>query len=210
MGGLTKGRVETLTDGVFAIAMTLMVFDIHVPELAGAAVAELPRRLFALWPDFFIYGVTFAMLGIFWIAHHNHFYFLRRIDRNSIWINITFLFSITLLPFSAALLGDYPGQRAAVIWYGLNLALAALLLYAHLRYATSEGRLLGGSVDKKGLRLVTHRLLACPILCGVSIALSFIHPFLASVLYLAIPVMYIIPGRVDRYFAAVLEGRSAN
>jgi uncharacterized membrane protein len=210
MRGLTKGRMETLTDSVFAIAMTLMVVSIHVPQLSGAAVTELPHRLLALWSAFFIYGVTFAMLGIFWMAHHNHFYFLRRVDRNSMWINLTFLFSVSMFPFSASLLGAYPGQRVAVICYGVNLALSALLLYAHLRYATNEGRLLGREVDEKGLRLVTHRLLACPFLCGVSIVLALFHPFLGTILYLAIPVMYIIPGRVDRYFADVFEGRSAN
>jgi uncharacterized membrane protein len=210
MGGLGKSRVETLTDGVFAIAMTLMVFTIHIPQLEGVAVSELPHRLLELWPSFFIYGVTFAVLGIFWVAHHNHFYFIRHTDRNSIWINMTFLLFITTFPFSAALLGAYPGQRVAVICYGLNLALAALLLYAHLRYATGRSRLTGPEKDEKGLRLAKQRLLMCPFLCGVSILISFFHPLLASMLYLVIPVMYIIPGRVDRYFADVLAGRGAS
>jgi uncharacterized membrane protein len=123
---------------------------------------------------------------------------------------MTFLLFITTFPFSAALLGAYPGQRVAVICYGVNLALAALLLYAHLRYATSRGRLTGPETDEKGLRLAKQRLLMCPFLCCVSIAISFFHPMLASLLYLVIPVMYIIPGRVDRYFADVLAGRSAS
>jgi uncharacterized membrane protein len=210
MRGLTKNRVEALTDGVFAIAMTLMVFSIHVPQLSGTEVAELPHRLLALWSAFFIYGVTFAMLGIFWVAHHTHFYFLQRIDRNSIWINIAFLFSVSMFPFSASLLGEYPGQRVAVICYGVNLALSALLLYAHLHYAARHGRLLGREADQKGYRLAKHRLLACPLLCGVSIVLALFHPFLGTILYLVIPVMYIIPGRVDRYFAEVIEGRIAS
>ncbi|MGB6429708.1 MAG: TMEM175 family protein [Candidatus Acidiferrales bacterium] len=208
IGGLTKNRVETLTDGVFAIAMTLMVFTIRVPQLEGGAVSQLSHRLLELWPTFFIYGVTFAVLGIFWVAHHTHFYFVRHIDRNSIWINMTFLLFITTFPFSASLLGAYPGQRVAVICYGVNLSLAALLLFCHLKYATGRGRLTGPEKDEKGLRLAKQRLLACPFLCGVSIVLSFFHPLIASMLYLVIPVMYIIPGRVDRYFADVLAGRA--
>lgn len=210
MGGLTKNRIETLTDGVFAIAMTLMVFNIHVPQLTGVAVAQLPHQLFELWPSFFIYGVTFAVLAIFWVGHHSHFFFVRRIDRNSIWINIAFLLSITTFPFSANLLGSYPDQRVAVICYGVNLALAALLLYAHVRYATDRRRLVGPETDAVGLRLAKRRLLSCPFLCGVSIAISFFHPLVGSLLYLVIPVMYIIPGRFDRYLADTFEGRSAN
>jgi uncharacterized membrane protein len=209
LGGLTKNRMETLTDGVFAIAMTLMVFNIHIPQLEGAAVAGLSHQLLLLWSSFFIYGVTFAVLAIFWIGHHSHFYFVHHIDRNSIWINMTFLLFITTFPFSAALLGAYPGQRVAVICYGVNLSLAALLLYCHLSYATGRGNLIGPKKDDVGRRLAKQRLLACPLLCCVSIVLSFFHPLLASMLYLVIPVMYIIPGRVDRYFADRLEGRAA-
>jgi uncharacterized membrane protein len=209
MGGLTKNRIETLTDGVFAIAMTLLVFNIHVPQLQGADVAQLPHRLLELWSSFFIYALTFALLGIFWVAHHGQFFFIRRIDRNSLWINIAFLSTVTTLPFSAALLGSYPGQRVAVICYGVNLSLVALVLYAHLLYATGQAHLTGPESDKIGLSLAKQRLLSCPLLCATCIVISFFHPLVASIVYLTVPVIYIMPGRVDRYFADVLEGRGA-
>src|SRR5260370_42083933 len=94
-GGLSKNRVETLVDGVFAIAMTLLIFNIKVPELPGGGKdPDLNRRLLALWPQFTSYAITFVMLAIYWVGHHNQFHFIRRVDRSLLWLNILFLMTI--------------------------------------------------------------------------------------------------------------------
>jgi uncharacterized membrane protein len=138
-GGLTKTRIEALADGIFAIAMTLMVFDIKLP--AGTTPLGLRHELTRLWPRFLAYAISFIMLGVYWVGHHNQYHYIRRTDRAFLWINIFFLMGISLVPFSTGLLGQYSGERTALILYGLNLIMAGGLLYGHWSYATRHYRL---------------------------------------------------------------------
>jgi uncharacterized membrane protein len=99
-----KGRLESLTDAVFAIIMTILVFNISVPELIlfteGEYAAErLTNRLLDLWPDLLAYIVSFVTLSVYWVAHHRIFRWIVNVDRSLIWINISFLMTIGLIPF---------------------------------------------------------------------------------------------------------------
>lgn len=199
MAGLTKGRVETLTDSVFAIAMTLMVFNMKVPEIpAGSVGWELSRKLLGMWHEFMIYAISFLVLGIYWVGHHNHFHWIRKTDRKSLWINLAFLFTVTLIPFSTILVGRYPEQRDAIIFYGVNLALVGLLLYAHLSYATGAGHLVDPAMHPGMIRLAKKLILTGPAACLVAIIVAFFHPGVATLLYLLVPIFYVFLPGVDR------------
>src|SRR5215471_1982543 len=102
---LGRNRIEALTDGVFAVAMTLLVLDIRVPELhQPLATAELPLKLLSLWPKFLSYTISFVILGVYWVGHHVQLSFIRRADRPLLWINILFLLWVALVPFPIGLL----------------------------------------------------------------------------------------------------------
>src|SRR5215469_15788500 len=118
---LGRNRIEALTDGVFAVAMTLLVLDIRVPELQPLATAELPLKLLSLWPKFLSYTISFVILGVYWVGHHVQLSFIRRADRPLLWINILFLLWVALVPFSTALLSEYATTRIAIAIYGANL-----------------------------------------------------------------------------------------
>jgi uncharacterized membrane protein len=202
MAALTKGRIETLTDSVFAIAMTLMVFNMKVPEIpAGSVGWELSRKLLGMWHEFMIYAISFVVLGIYWIGHHNHFHWMRRTDRKSLWINLAFLFTVTLIPFSTILVGRYPEQRDAIIFYGVNLALVGLLLYAHLSYATGAAHLVDPAMHPGMIRLAKKLILTGPAACVVAIIVAFFHPRIATLLYLLVPLFYVFLPGVDRRFS---------
>src|SRR5215470_5668536 len=96
--GLTKSRIEALSDGIFAVAMTLLVLDIKPPAVMQATA--LPRELLALWPRCLSYVVSFLMLGIYWVGQHNQFHLIRWADRTLLWINVVFLMAISFVPFS--------------------------------------------------------------------------------------------------------------
>ena len=81
ISGLSKTRIEALTDGVFAIAMTLMVFDIKVPPVAQMDQLNLRHELIQLWPRFLAYVISFVMLGVYWVGHHNQYHYIRRTYR---------------------------------------------------------------------------------------------------------------------------------
>src|SRR5215813_3811120 len=138
--GLSKTRIEALTDGIFAIAMTLMVFDIKVSPLAHMNRLNLQHELIQLWPRFLAYVISFIMLGVYWVGHHNQYHYIRRTDRPFLWINIFFLMGVSLIPFSTGLLGQFPEDRAALAVYGLNLIMVGgfLTLPGHTRRATTD------------------------------------------------------------------------
>jgi len=121
-GGLSKTRIEALTDGIFAIAMTLMVFDIKLPAPTQTTPWSLHYELIRLWPRFLAYTISFIMLDVYWVH--------RRTDRGFLWINVFFLMGVSLLPFSTGLLGQYPAVRTALVVYGLNLIMVGGFLYA--------------------------------------------------------------------------------
>jgi uncharacterized membrane protein len=201
-GGLAKSRIEALCDGVFAIAMTLMVFGIKVPTVAIAAGSPgLADALLALWPQFVTYAISFVMLGVFWIGHHNQFHYIRRTDRVLLWINICFLMFVTAIPFSTQVLGQYRSQPAAVIFYAINLILVGFLLYIQWLYATANGHLIDADLDPAFTKLMGNRILLGCVFLLFSIAISLISTRLSLLVFSAIAVFYILPGRVDRYWS---------
>jgi uncharacterized membrane protein len=201
--GLDTDRVETLADGVFAIAMTLLVFAISVPELSGAAVDRLPSALLGLWPKLLAYVLSFVVLGVFWIGHHNQFFYIRRASRTFLWINILFLMFVAFIPFSAQLLGRYPGQRIAVIVYGLNMIVVGLSLYLVWWYASSGHRLVDPDLDPATIGIAARRILSGPVAYTVAIVVSLLSVPAALVIYALVPLLYILPARIDQVLAGV-------
>jgi uncharacterized membrane protein len=198
---MSTGRLLALGDGIFAIALTLLVFEVKVPEHAAGGV-ELRARLLELWPHFASCGLGFLTLGYAWIGHHNQYVAIRRTDRTFLWINIVFFAAIALVPFSCELLGEYPFERTAVVFYALNLAIAGLLLWAHWSYATSGRRLVDPDLDPAFVRRTARRVLTAPAVYLAVIALSFLSVPGSLVACLLIPVYFMIPGRVDGHWKA--------
>ena len=195
---LDTARVETLADGVFAIAMTILIFNITVPTLANPA--ELPAKLLSLWPRVLSYAISFVVLGVYWIGHHNQFAYIRRADRLFLWINILFLMCVAFIPFSAALLGQYPNQPIALVEYGANLVIVGTVLLIHWWYASAGHRLVDADLDPTLIRLASRRILRAPIAYLVAIALAFVSVPLSLTIYVLVPLWYILPGRIDRYW----------
>src|SRR5262252_10038434 len=137
--GQSLERLTALSDGVFAVAMTLLVLDVRVPvSSAGSVYSErgLWEALLRLGPSFAAYLLSFTMLGTFWLAQHTLLGILGRCDRTLTWIHLGFLFVVTLLPFSAALLADHVHLQLAVGAYWLNI----LLLGVGLEWSSRYGR----------------------------------------------------------------------
>ena len=195
---LSRNRIEALTDGVFAVAMTLLVLDIKVPELQTPLdISQLPVRLVALWPKFLSYAISFIILGVYWVGHHIQLSFIRRADRPLLWINLLFLLWVALVPFSTALLSEYPTSRTAIAVYGLNLIAIGLTLALHWWYATVEARHVDADIHPRLVRGALLRTLMAPALYVIAIAISFIRAELSLLIYALVPVLYVLPGRID-------------
>jgi uncharacterized membrane protein len=198
--GLTKSRIEALCDGVFAIAMTLMIFNIKVPEIPSELVgAELAHNLFNLCPQFLVYAMSFVMLGVYWVGHHNQYHYIRHTNRLLLWINVAFLLCVTFIPFSTALLGRYPTQQIALVVYALNLILVGIVLFVHWHYALSR-RLLDAELDPVLVKLASRRILLAPAILVLAVVFSFVSTNISLGLCAIIPVLYVLPGRIDRHW----------
>ena len=128
--GLSKERVGFLTDGIFAVVMTLLVLEISVPQISSsshdaidtAAVGtELLNGLFDLWPKLLSFVISFIMLAIFWVSHHRLFHYIKHVNRPLMWINFMFLMATCFLPFSSSLLGEYSQQQISIFVFGAKL-----------------------------------------------------------------------------------------
>lgn len=192
---LDTHRLQLLGDGVFAIVMTLLVLELHVPELEHPATMELVWAVITLWPSFYSYFLSFVLLGAFWIGHRLQFHYIPRSNRSLLWINILFYFFISLIPFSAAFLGKYYDQQAAVVFYGANLTLAALVLYANWKYALRKN--LARAVPPELQREAEKYMLFAPAIYLLAILLSFWSTTASVLIYLLTPILYIIPSRLD-------------
>lgn len=199
--GLSKSRIEALTDGVFAVSMTLLVFEIKVPGFAPEAGAGgLARHLATLWPNFVSYAISFFVLGIYWVGHHNQFHFIRRSNRPFLWLNIVFLFFVTLIPFSAALISGHFDDPIAIAFYGGNLIAVGLLLDAIWAYATRGRRLVDKDLAREAVRRASRRILIAPCAFAVAIALGFFNTKASLILYAVTTIYYFFPSGIDLHW----------
>ena len=191
--GFQTGRLEAFSDGVFAIAVTLLVLDITV---SGQAGQHLLRSVADVWPSYLAYVVSFATIGAAWLGHNAITEYLERTDAAFVRLNLLLLLVVSFLPFPTRLLADYIGQdspeRVAVTFYGISLLLASTLLMVLWRYAVRAHLVRPDAADEE-IQLLTERL--TPGLAGylVLIISGLFLPILAVIGYLAIALYFIIP-----------------
>ena len=135
--GRSLERLAALSDGIFAVAMTLLVLDIHIPS-AGAihSEAELCGALASMAPQWIAYLMSFLTLGIFWAGQQTQLNHIREGSRDLTWIHLAFLFTITLMPLTTRLLAEFITYRMALVLYWLNILLPGAMLYWSWTYAT--------------------------------------------------------------------------
>ena len=173
-------RIIFFSDAVFAIGITLLVLDIHVPERAAVSPADLPAQVLDLWPRVVAYILSFLVVGLFWMAHHRIFHYIRRFDTRLIWLNLLFLMTIAFLPVPTALLSAYGDQPIGAMAYACVVALAALIELTFWRYASDGHRLIDPTLDAVTIRATSYRALLTIVVFGASIIVAYFSPFLAE------------------------------
>jgi len=172
--GKDRDRIVNLSDGVFAIAITLLILDIRVPDIPDTLVAsELPGELLSLWPKYLGYFLSFVGISSFWLIHHSIFRPIRSYDRILLYLNLLFLMLVAFVPFPTSLLGEYGNHQLPVAIYAATLAVGRLLLTALHWYSTRDGRLLEQPQDPAAVRFFLVRGLTIPAIFLLSIGVSF-------------------------------------
>jgi uncharacterized membrane protein len=192
---MPKGRIETLADGVFAIAMTLLAFNLQPPASAIRESGDLQAALLAMAPLLKTYILSFLVIGIYWISHHFQFHYVRRANRTLLWLNILFLMAIATLPFSTAVLGRYEHYQSAIVLYSGNLLLVGLVNAIHWAYVTHRRRLVAPDLSAEVVRLTMARILIAPLVALLCIGISYFNVVGAVNFYYAILVLYLLLAR---------------
>ena len=200
MRGFSKNRIEALIDGIFAVALTLLVLDIKLPEgISYATNDELWTRLKSLERHFVIYVISFVVIAIYWIAHHVQFHYVRYTDRRLLWINMLFLLLISFLPFATDLVGDHENLVLPCLIYGSALLAISAVSYLHLRYLERHAYLASPEFTPAAAHLIRHRIVLFAVVPSLSMLVAFYSPRLALYVYLLLAGAHFLPGRIDEH-----------
>lgn len=183
--GQSLERLNGLGDGIFAVAMTLLVLDVRLPEDGGA----LGPELLDLRPRFLAYVLSFTMLGTFWLAQHTLLGLCERADRNLAWLHLGLLLSVSFLPFATAVLAGHLHERLAIGLYWFDLLLLGLWLAAGAGYARRAGLVLGENLPR--LRVFVRRVAVAQVMYGLAALLCLASPA-ASVVALSVVQAYFV------------------
>lgn len=199
IAGKNLHRLEALADGVFAVAMTLLVLDLKTPALTVIhGEGDLLRALLALAPRLLTYLMSFLTLGIFWLGQQAQFNLLERGNRDVVWVHILFLASVCLLPFSTALLAQFIAYRVALLAYWANIFLLGALLLLSWRLARRASLVkpdLPAGID----RAIYSRIIVAQALYGFAAVLCVISTTWSIALIVLLQINYALAPRIGRF-----------
>lgn len=181
-----KNRIEGLTDGVFAFAMTLLVTSMILPHAADAPALSAAGALTLLIPDFIHYVIAFFILAAFWTAHHLQLNQVRFITRPFLTLNIIGLFFVTLVPFTTSFVGDYSDTLASIV-FELNLMVLGLMMFVQWYYAAHNRRLISPTYPESKVQERHLRNISIPILSVAGIILALAGSHESTLIYILSP-----------------------
>ena len=196
--GSDTSRIEAFSDGVFAIAITLLVIEIGVPHVEGTT---LLGALVEQWPSYLGYVISFLQIGVIWANHHNRFRFIVRSDHILLFLNILFLMCVAFIPFPTALLADYlqgtERSTAGAIYAG-TLAVTAVFFTLLWLYAAANYRLVDRRLDPSLLRAMTRRYVAGMVAYLVTFLLAFVNVTASLFLIVVLALLFVLPEPGER------------
>jgi uncharacterized membrane protein len=195
VAGHSVERIAALSDGIFAVAMTLLVLDLRVPVAAAIhSEYDLRRALLALAPRLLIFLMSIMTNGIFWVGQQTQLNHFARSDRNLAWIHIGFLGAVCLVPFTTSLLAEFIHYRTALLVYWSNIVILGLFVYWSWSYAT-RARLLADDVPSEVHPAIIRRIVVAQSLYAAGAALCFINTYYSIAAIVLIQINYAIAPR---------------
>lgn len=198
-------RLIFLSDGVFAIAITLLVLEVVPDVQAHLPAAQLLDMFLDLRRPILTYALSFIIVSLYWTTHQRIFQYIERTDTVLTWLNIFFLLNVSFLPVPTKVLELYGDQQAAVIFYVVSLAITALFPLVIWWYATWHYRLVDKQLAPRLIRYHLQRSLIAPSIFLLSVSLSFISPYLAEFSWLSIGVVIVIHEYLYHHHSAVQQ-----
>ena len=192
-------RLEAFSDGVFAIAITLLILEIKVPEGPEVHDHGLWRALLDRWPSYVGYVISFVTIGIMWVNHHALFKYIRRVDRPLLLANLFLLMTISFLPYPTAVLAehlpDVDARTTAAVFYGGTLVVIAVAFNMLWWIGRGRHRLIGEGAHEGGLRTITFRYAMGPLSYGVATAIALVNVWASLAIHFGLALMYALSER---------------
>jgi uncharacterized membrane protein len=190
---ISKDRLETIVDAIFAFSMTLLALGMEVPQVFGSqAEVELPAYIQKLIPQFILFVIAFLVLVTFWIEHHRQFHYLRIIDPTILSLNVAILICTVLIPFTTDVAGNYGGIEIAVVLFHTNILVIGSLFVAHWKYISRFSQFCDAGFDA-ALQEKRFRVLATiPAIAILGIVVSLFSPPYSLLVYLLVPIIIVI------------------
>lgn len=197
LAGTNLDRLAGISDGIFSVGMTLLVLGLAVPMVTGIRTeGDLWRQVLGLGSNVLVYTMSFMTLGIFWVGQGTQLNQLARSNRNYSWIQLGFLFFVTMVPFSTALLARFPTFRVALVEYWLNIVLLGLMLFVGLEYGV-RARLFKEPEEVEMARLMRGRIYIAQSLYAIATATCIVLPtWVGIALIFVVQLNYVIAPRI--------------
>ncbi|PYT74761.1 MAG: hypothetical protein DMG39_01995 [Acidobacteria bacterium] len=198
IAGQSAERLAALSDGIFAVAMTLLLLELHTPtrELIHRE-GDLRHALAAFSPQLVVYLMSFITLGIFWVGQQTQLNYLARSDRDLTWIHLAFLFAVTIMPFSTRLLNEFLRYRTALLAYWANILVLGLTLYWSWGYATRAG-LVREDIPRHVPPAICRRILIAQSLYACGALLSVLNTYWSIGFIVLVQLHYAIGLRLEK------------
>lgn len=191
---MSKNRVETFSDAVFAIILTLLVLEIHAPNIPQhASLNQYAVAMTPIIPKIFSFIFSFIIISIGWVAHHYFFNHLKNTPLGLVWLNNFFLLWICFVPFPTAMLGNHPTDQFPILLYSVNQLLIAITFLGMGRYAKKNSLFLNKDSAKE---LGPKFSIPAIILFSLAFMFAFVNVFLSLICLLLVPLLYFMPNMI--------------
>jgi len=200
---ISTQRLEAFSDGVFAIAITLLILEIKIPDHETLQHQSLSHYLLALWPKYFAYVFSFIVIGIFWANHHYIFKLYKRTDHSFNILNVFFLLTISFLPFPTAIFGEYINdpmhRQSAVTFYSLGILMPSCTWLMMWLYASHNKRLIDHRLSDRFVRYLTRVFILSNFLYLAALIVSLFSPLASIILTIMLALGYLFPPKKPEY-----------
>ena len=197
--GFSKHRVEALTDGIFAVAMTLLVIELKLPDHSSVAgQRDLINGVVFLIPKFLSWIISFFVLAIFWFTHHRLFHYVRVVDGRLLWLNVLYLSFVSFMPFSSALAGEYSRMLVSQVVYSTNMTLLAVGASLNSRYVFRHPELWGAPMTRGLYRALVFRIVGLIVVAISAVGMTIVMPGSGNAAFMLMIPIFIISRRIER------------
>ena len=195
---MTTARLEAFSDGVFAIAITLLVLELSV----DTATQDLGKELIHIWPSYLAYVTSFLTIGVIWVNHHMLFNYVDHVDRGLLFLNTLLLLVVAFTPFPTRLIAEFlredENERTAALAYGITFVIMAVIFQLLWRWMATGRRLIRPEIPQEEIDDITRTFLPGVAIYGGATLVSLASPLASIVLYLAIALFYALPPSLYR------------